>query len=302
MHRIVFSCILATALFISQPAFISRVHATETTNETDSQLSLQTLTALASNDYVTVGLALFSASSQADIDALDARFQRLLKREIVRQQGRVAVFPVTLSQRITTTITGGNAYTRVLAATALHTLKRGDILLRRSQRHGCMTTQRIPGCRHWAAVYDHAAIYYGTIKGVAMLYESVPHDGVRLVPLSSWLHSSTYIGIYRAKKTLPPHQTALARMLHRYGSNGSTHFNSIQTNKAADATLSSAQLVWQYYRSLGVNIDSNNTLYAHWLATGYSPLVASYIATHAIAPDEIALSTTLTCIDQGWTR
>ena len=264
-----------------------------------TELSPQTLVALSSSDYVTVGMALFSAQSQADINALDGLFQRLLKRELTRSPARTADRPPTLSQRLMATITGVHSVPAINTRT-LSSLKPGDIVLRRSNRDGCATRQPVPGCRAWAAVYDHAALYYGTVHGTPMIYESTQQHGVRLVPLSRWHQRGTYVGIYRPKRALLNQRSACATFMQRYGSNGRTQFNATQTDKVSDTTVSSAQLVWLYYRTLGINIDSNNSLYAHWLRTGYSPLVASYVANHAVAPDEIALSPALTRVAHGW--
>ncbi len=263
------------------------------------EISPQTLAALSSSDYVTVGMALFSAQSQADIDALNGLFQRLLKRELTRYAAHTADRPPTLSQRLMATITGVRSVPEFNTRT-LTSLKPGDIVLRRSNRDGCATRQTVPGCRAWAADYANAALYYGTVHGIPMIYESTLQHGVRLVPLSRWHQRGTYVGIYRLKQTLSNQRTACATFVQRYGSNGRTPFNATQTNKASDTTVSSAQLVWLYYRAHGINIDSNNSLYAHWLRTGYSPLVASYIANHAVAPDEIALSPALTRVAHGW--
>ncbi len=277
-------------------------HAQTLSHSTDGTdtLSPQTRTALTSTDYVTVGLALFSAQSQADIDALDALFQQLLKRELSRSQSRFVGKVPTLPQRITIAITGSLTYHTKLPARTLTTLQRGDIVLRRSTPTGCTTQQFIPGCRYWAAVYDHAAIYYGTINGVPMIYESTPQRGVQLVPLRTWQQKKGYVGVYRTKALVPNQARAMSPFVQTYGNNGHTHFNPTQTDKATDSSVSSAQLVWLYYKTLGIDVDSNNDLYAHWIATGYSPLVASYVARHAIAPDEIALSPALTCVAQGW--
>jgi uncharacterized protein YycO len=133
-----------------------------------------------------------------------------------------------------------------------------------------------------------------------MMYESTPQRGVRLIPLSRWQQRGAFVGVYRAKNALSNQRSVQALFVQTYGSNGRTPFNATQTNKAHDTSVSSAQLVWLYYRTHGINIDSNNTLYAHWLRTGYSPLVASYVANHAVAPDEIALSPALTRVAMGW--
>ena len=276
-------------------------HAAERSIPTpSSELSPQTLVALTSSDYVTVGMALFSAQSQADIDALDELFQRLLKRELTRFSARVAGRPPTISQRLVATITQAQPAGAPVTARTLSALKPGDIILRRSNRTGCTTQQLVPGCRAWAAVYDHAALYYGTVHGVPMMYESTPQRGVRLIPLSRWQQRGAFVGVYRAKNALSNQRSVQALFVQTYGSNGRTPFNATQTNKARDTSVSSAQLVWLYYRTHGINIDSNNTLYAHWLRTGYSPLVASYVANHAVAPDEIALSPALTRVAMGW--
>jgi uncharacterized protein YycO len=133
-----------------------------------------------------------------------------------------------------------------------------------------------------------------------MIYESIPQRGVQLVPLRTWPQKKGYVGVYRPKVPLPNQSRALTPFVQTYGNNGRTQFNPTQTDKATDSSVSSAQLVWLYYKTLGIDVDSNNDLYAHWIATGYSPLVASYIARHAIAPDEIALSPMLTCVAHGW--
>ena len=296
MNRLLILVLLTVLLSIGGG---QKAHANRQTLPTPTELSPQTLVALSSSDYVTVGMALFSAQSQADIDALDGLFQRLLKRELTRYAARTAAQPPTLSQRLMTTITGVRTFPAINTRT-LSSLKPGDIVLRRSNRDGCATRQTVPGCRAWAAVYDHAALYYGTVHGTPMIYEATPQRGVRLVPLTRWQQRGTYVGIYRPKRALSNQRSACATFVQRYGSNGRTQFNATQTDKASDTTVSSAQLVWLYYRTHGINIDSNNTLYAHWLRTGYSPLVASYVANHAVAPDEIALSPALTRVAHGW--
>jgi hypothetical protein len=52
--------------------------------------------------------------------------------------------------------------------------------------------------------------------------------------------------------------------------------------------------------SMGVNIDSNSPVYAKWLVGQYGGTIGSYVGYHAVAPDEIGLSSALVRLYSGW--
>ena len=61
-------------------------------------------------------------------------------------------------------------------------------------------------------------------------------------------------------------------------------------------TFHCSSLVWRIYldnEDHSVNVDSNHPAYFEWLKAKYQFLGATFIITHAVAPDEIALDSDL---------
>ena len=207
--------------------------------------------------------------------------------------------PPSESDRLTRRITPDPTFSRSLAIPALRMLQPGDILLRRSTLRGCAISEPVPGCRRWAAVYDSAALYIGAPNGTPTVYTSLPTHGVRTLSLQQWLMAGSYHAAYRPIRTT---RQRIANIISVYGSAGETAFNRTQTDKQRDTSLASAQLVWQYYHRLGLDLDSNDPVYAYWLRQRSSALVSDSIAYHAVAPDEIALSPQLRPLFAGRVR
>jgi hypothetical protein len=211
----------------------------------------------------------------------------------------VSTQPTGLQAVLHRRIAPDSSFRTVFDARILRTLRPGDILLRRTTLTGCTVAEPVVGCRRWAAVYDSAALYLGDNTGTPTLYTAAPRGGVRVIGLRTWLSPGAYVAVYRARTRTTPTTTSLARFVHNYGSTGQTAFNRMQSDKTDDRQLTSAQLVWQYYRRHGLDLDSNTELYAQWLRIGYSPWVSAAVARHAVAPDELALSAALTRLGAG---
>jgi hypothetical protein len=86
----------------------------------------------------------------------------------------------------------------------------------------------------------------------------------------------------------------------KYGTNGKTPYNYNLLDKYTDKALYCSQLVWKFYNSVGVNVDSDHPLYAEWLKVNYGPLLAGYVSKNAVAPDEIGMSANIYRMAAGW--
>lgn len=251
--------------------------------------------ALDSNDYTTVALALFSAQSQADIDALTPTFERLRPKS-----------PLASSQSVETIlqlikfITGDQYLTGKLTKTHYVNLKKGDIMLRRTGLFGCKQWMVVPLCKYWALVYEHAGLYYGYYHGRLSVYESSNEGGVQFKYIETWTKKDLYVGIYRGRVDAATIAKKFDALVTKYGTNGKTPYNYNLLNKYTDAALYCSQLVWKFYATLGVNVDSDHPLYATWLTLNYGPLLAGYVSKNAVAPDEIGMSANIFRMAAGW--
>lgn len=249
--------------------------------------------------YTDIGLALFSAQNQAEIDQLSMMFDAArAKQPTARNQSR----NLQLGMQLTRDITGETNYRKVLPKHALNTIvRKGDILLRRTGINGCTLWNVVPLCKYWARVYEHAGIYYGKDKhGIFQVYESTNIGGVQFKPVSTWQQKDQYIGIHRSRSLS---STTLSRALdtitQRYG-HLVTPYNYNFIDKTTDRALYCSQLAWKYFESMGVDIDSNSPIYSQWLVGQYGGIIGSYIGYHAVAPDEIGLSSALVRLYSGW--
>ena len=250
-------------------------------------------------NYTDIGLALFSAQSQADIDQLSTLFDAARATQpMVRNQSR----NLHLGAQLTRAITGETNYRKVLPKNALNTIvRKGDILLRRTGMDGCLLWDIIPLCKYWARVYEHAGIYYGKHDmGGFMVYESTNVGGVQFKPIITWQQRGQYIGIHRARTISSPILSrSLDAITKRYG-HLVTPYNYNFIDKQTDRALYCSQLAWKYFQAMGVDIDSNSPIYAQWLIGQYGGSIGSYVGQHAVAPDEIGLSSALTRLYSGW--
>lgn len=249
--------------------------------------------------YTDIGMALFSAQSQSEIDHLTRIFDAARATQpMTRNQSR----NIQLGMQLTRAVTGETNYQKKLPRNTFSTLvRKGDILLRRTGIDGCLLWNIIPLCKYWARVYEHAGIYYGKHDmGGFMVYESTDVGGVQFKPIVTWQQKGQYIGLHRAR-TLST--TTLSRSLDaitkRYG-HLVTPYNYNFIDKQTDRALYCSQLAWKYFQSMGVDIDSNSPIYAQWLVGQYGSSIGRYVGLHAVAPDEIGLSSALTRLYTGW--
>jgi uncharacterized protein YycO len=269
--------------------------ATDTTN--DETIGTANLPQQA--NYTTLGLALFSAQSQAEIDQLSGMFDAARAiQPTARNQSR----NILLGTQLTRAITGETNYKKKLPSNALSSIvRKGDILLRRTGINGCTLWNVVPLCKYWARVYEHAGIYYGKHDmGGFMVYESTNVGGVQFKPVGTWQQNGQYIGIHRSRSIS---SSTLSRSLdaitQRYG-HLVTPYNYNFINKTTDSALYCSQLAWKYFMSMGVNIDSNSAVYSQWLVGQYGGTIGNYVGHHAVAPDEIGLSSALVRLYSGW--
>lgn len=272
-------------------------------NDTQAVPEEHELTSTASltqnTNYIDIGLALFSAQNQTEIDQLSAMFDAArAKKPTARNQSRTR----QLGMQITRAITGETAYKKKLPKHALNTIvRKGDILLRRTGINGCTLWNVVPLCKYWARVYEHAGIYYGKLEGFGFaVYESTNVGGVQFKPIITWQQSGQYIGIHRSRSISA---TTLSRSLdaitQRYG-HLVTPYNYNFIDKNTNRALYCSQLAWKYFQAMGVDIDSNSPIYAQWLIGQYGGTIGSYVGYHAVAPDEIGLSSALVRLYSGW--
>ena len=304
--------IFVTSLIICLIAMVTPAHAAnDTPQPNDPQpsksideqpVTIQPVTlspaaskALASNDYTTVALALFSAQSPADIDALTPEFERLRPKSHLASPQSAA----TLLQLIQF-ITGDQYMAGKLSKTHSDNLKKGDILLRRTGLLGCKQWIIVPLCKYWALVYEHAGLYYGNYGGKLRVYESSNEGGVQFKYVDTWKSSNYYVGIHRSRVDAATIARKFDELVAKYGTNGKTPYNYNLLDKYTDKALYCSQLVWKFYNSVGVNVDSDHPLYAEWLKVNYGPLLAGYVSKNAVAPDEIGMSANIYRMAAGW--
>ena len=304
--------IFVTSLIICLIAMVTPAHAAnDTPQPNDPQpsksideqpVTIQPVTlspaaskALASNDYTTVALALFSAQSPADIDALTPEFERLRPKSHLASPQSAA----TLLQLIQF-ITGDQYMAGKLSKTHYDNLKKGDIMLRRTGLLGCKQWIIVPLCKYWALVYEHAGLYYGNYGGKLRVYESSNEGGVQFKYVDTWKSSNYYVGIHRSRVDAATIARKFDELVAKYGTNGKTPYNYNLLDKYTDKAFYCSQLVWKFYNSVGVNVDSDHPLYAEWLKVNYGPLLAGYVSKNAVAPDEIGMSANIYRMAAGW--
>ena len=241
--------IFVTSLIICLIAMVTPAHAAnDTPQPNDPQpsksideqpVTIQPVTlspaaskALASNDYTTVALALFSAQSPADIDALTPEFERLRPKSHLASPQSAA----TLLQLIQF-ITGDQYMAGKLSKTHYDNLKKGDIMLRRTGLLGCKQWIIVPLCKYWALVYEHAGLYYGNYGGKLRVYESSNEGGVQFKYVDTWKSSNYYVGIHRSRVDAATIARKFDELVAKYGTNGSGSFITLWASMSTAITL-----------------------------------------------------------------
>jgi uncharacterized protein YycO len=180
-------------------------------------------------------------------------------------------------------------------------LQKGDVLLRRTGLQGCKLVVVVPLCQFWAFMYEHSGIYYGKrLNGDLMVYESTSNGGVQFLPLKTWKDRSLYVGIHRSAIDVYRIAAIFEQLINKYGYRGQTPYNFNLANKYTDKALYCSQLVWKFYLMLGMDVDSNDPMYAAWLRLMYGNTVGNYVSANAVAPDEVGLTSKLFRVAAGW--
>lgn len=261
-------------------------------------VSAGAIAALQSNSYERIGVALFSAKSQADITALSPAFDRLRERQF----GPALVVRPRAVEDVIAYITGDKYLSGKMNMSMYGKLKKGDILLRRTGRNGCKQWDIVPLCKYWALVYEHTGLYYGIRNGRASVYESSNIGGVQFKGLETWRARNLYIGVQRSRVEAATISSKLEAFIRKYGANGKTPYNYNLVNKQTERALYCSQLVWKFYLTVGVNVDSDHPFYADWLRIGYGNRLAAMISRNAVAPDEIGMSSNVYRMATGWNQ
>ncbi|NBU64790.1 MAG: hypothetical protein EBS29_09860 [Chloroflexia bacterium] len=273
-------------------------------NDVTGNLSPAAARALASNDYEQVALALFSAQTPADIAALTPAFERLRAQKMTplglrNPQGALSDW--TLAGALFLKITNDAKLSNRLSSTYYNRLLKGDVLLRRTGLQGCKLIVIVPLCQFWAFMYEHSGIYYGKRFGQDLsVYESTNDGGVQFMPLKTWKDRSLYVGIHRSAVDVYRIAAIFEQLVNKYGYRGQTPYNFNLANKYTDKALYCSQLVWKFYLMLGVDVDSNDPMYAAWLRLMYGNTIGNYISANAVAPDEVGLTSKLFRVAAGW--
>ena len=261
-------------------------------------VSAGAIAALQSNSYERIGVALFSAKSQADISALSPAFDRLRERQF----GPALVARPRAVEDVISYITGDKYLSGKMNMSMYGKLKKGDILLRRTGRNGCKQWDIVPLCKYWALVYEHTGLYYGIRNGRASVYESSNIGGVQFKGLETWRARDLYIGVQRSRVAAAIISSKLEAFIRKYGTNDKTPYNYNLVNKQTERALYCSQLVWKFYLTVGVNVDSDHPFYADWLRIGYGNTLAALISRNAVAPDEIGMSSNVYRMATGWNQ
>jgi uncharacterized protein YycO len=287
---------LAVALIAPHPVLTAAAADEGLISQPDDPSS-DAIEALRSRSYERIGMALFSADSPADIALLTPAFDALRARQTFDSS-----FRPTAVADVIAYITGDKYLSAKINMNIYTQLKKGDILLRRTGRDGCKQWDIIPLCKYWALVYEHSGLYYGSRFGVDSVYESSNLGGVQFKPVTTWKTSNLYIGVQRSRVDAATINTKLEAFVAKYGSNGKTPYNYNFVDKYTDRALYCSQLVWKFYLTLGVNVDSDHPFYADWLRMGYGNTLANYVSKNAVAPDEIGMSSNVYRMATGWNK
>lgn len=258
--------------------------------------------AIASNDYEQVGLALFSAESQADIDALTPVFERLRAQQVATRKLASPTSDWANASALFQKITKDMSLRNKLTASTYSRMQKGDVILRRTGKQGCKIAVIVPLCQFWAFMYEHSGIYYGTRGKMQAVYESTSEGGVQFKDVKTWQKGGLYVGIHRSAIDVHKIASTFERLINTYGYNGRTPYNFNLLNKHTNSALYCSQLVWKFYLMLGIDVDSNDPLYASWLRINYGTTLGNYTSTNAVAPDEVALTSKLFRVASGWNQ
>jgi uncharacterized protein YycO len=159
----------------------------------------------------------------------------------------------------------------------------------------------VPLCQFWAFMYEHSGIYYGIrTQKYNEVYESTSNGGVQFTNIATWKEKNLYVGMHRSAIDVYRIAAVFEQLINKYGYKGQTPYNYNLANKYTDKALYCSQLVWKFYLMLGIDVDSNDPMYAAWLRLKYGTTVGNYVSANAVAPDEVGLTSKLFRVATGW--
>ncbi len=300
---------LSLLVVLATLTLVTPSYAADDDNDTDD-ISPAAARALASHDYEQVALALFSAQTPADIAALTPEFERLRAKKMsplgVMSPQTLSSAPSALSDwalagALFLKITNDQKLSNRLNSIYYSRLQKGDVLLRRTGLLGCKLWVVVPLCQFWAFMYEHSGIYYGKrLNGDVVVYESTSNGGVQFTNINTWKDRSLYVGIHRSAIDVYRIAAVFEQLVNKYGYRGQTPYNLNLANKYTDKALYCSQLVWKFFLMLGIDVDSNDPMYAAWLRLMYGNTIGNYVSVNAVAPDEVGLTSKLFRVAAGW--
>ena len=297
-YRIIIATILLGLLSTVTPSYAAP------NDESDDDISPAAAKALASHDYEQVALALFSAQTPADIAALTPEFERLQAKKNLTTRTfnpQITISDWIYASELAQKITNDQKLSNKMNMDTYLRLKKGDVLLRRTGVLGCKLWVVVPLCQFWAFMYEHSGIYYGIRnQKYNEVYESTSNGGVQFTNIATWKEKNLYVGMHRSAIDVYRIAAVFEQLINKYGYKGQTPYNYNLANKYTDKALYCSQLVWKFYLMLGIDVDSNDPMYAAWLRLMYGTTVGNYISANAVAPDEVGLSTKLIRVATGW--
>jgi len=297
-YRIIIATILVGLLSSFTPSYAA------SNNDSDDDISPAAAKALASHDYEQVAMALFSAQTPADIAALTPEFERLQAKKNLATRTfnpQISISDWIYASELAQKIANDQKLSNKMNMDTYLRLKKGDVLLRRTGVLGCKLWVVVPLCQFWAFMYEHSGIYYGyRTQKYPEVYESTSEGGVQFKNINTWNRTNLYVGIHRSTVDVYRIAAIFEQLINKYGYRGQTPYNYNLANKYTDKALYCSQLVWKFYLMLGIDVDSNDPMYAAWLRLMYGTTVGNYVSANAVAPDEVGLSTKLIRVATGW--
>ncbi len=294
--------LIATILVGLVSAFTTSYAANS--DDSSDDISPAAVKALESHDYEQIALALFSAQTPADIAALTPEFERLQAKTKPGTRNRNSSLSISdwiYASELAIKIANDQKLSNKMKMDTYLRLQKGDVLLRRTGVLGCKKWIVVPLCQFWAFMYEHSGIYYGyRTQKYPEVYESTSNGGVQFTNISTWREKNLYVGMHRSTIEVNKIAAVFEQLINKYGAKRQTPYNYNLANKYTDKALYCSQLVWKFYLMLGMDVDSNDPMYAAWLRLMYGTTVGNYVSANAVAPDEIGLSSKLIRVATGW--
>lgn len=162
----------------------------------------------------------------------------------------------------------------------------------------------------YAKKFSHVGIYDGVIGGSQRVYESNPSGPVYLGGArrefldTGWKNTGGCVAFATVNgTTATQRQSALDWAETTYGINGQTPYNYNFLDKDTNSALYCSQLPWKMFMHLGIDLDSDSSVYSSWLIIRFSSIAYGFPAATAadfmVAPDEIALSSSTIFYQEG---